>query len=166
MGNLGDISHRTTISVVDWGDPAAVVLRAEMDAEIGPRYAGVEIPEAGDALSVDHHAVVLTVLAWSGDGEAIGHAALRRRSAAFEVKRMFVRPAYRGLGVAATLLEALESDARTQGVDRLVLQTGSLQPEAVRFYERAGYVRIPVFPPYDVVPLSICFEKYAADSER
>ena len=130
-----------------------------MDDEIGPRYAGVETPEAGDALTVDPDTVVLTILARSTDGTAIGHAALREHPDGLEVKRMFVQGNSRGTGVAAELLSTLEAYARQQGVGRLVLQTGSRQPEAVTFYERSGYSKVPLFPPYDVVPLSICFEK-------
>ncbi|MGK8489463.1 GNAT family N-acetyltransferase [Nocardia asiatica] len=72
---------------------------------------------------------------------------------------MFVRPAHRGSGAAALLLAAAEDAARTAGRPRLILQTGHLQPEAVRFYERSGYHRIPIFSPYEVLPLSNCFAK-------
>jgi hypothetical protein len=37
--------------------------------------------------------------------------------------------------------------------------TGDRQPDAVRLYEREGYTPIPIFPPYEELPFSRCFEK-------
>ncbi|WP_228838425.1 hypothetical protein [Nocardia amamiensis] len=64
-----------------------------------------------------------------------------------------------GARAAALLHSVAEDAARAAGSRHLILQTGHLQPEAVRFYERSGYHRIPIFPPYEVLPLSNCFAK-------
>lgn len=76
-----------------------------------------------------------------------------------EVKRMFTLPEFRGKGMAQRVLSELESWAKDEGNLRCVLETGLRQPEAIRFYSRAGYARIPNFPPYDGVGNSVCFEK-------
>lgn len=60
---------------------------------------------------------------------------------AAEIKRMFVRPEYRGSGVAALLLAEVERWAVEAGYSRAVLETGIQQPEAVRFYQKSGYVQ-------------------------
>ncbi|MEV0031296.1 hypothetical protein [Nocardia sp. NPDC050793] len=60
---------------------------------------------------------------------------------------------------ADALLTAAGDAARPGGLPRLILHTGHLQPEAVRFYVRSGYHRIPIFPPYEGSPLSNCFAK-------
>ena len=77
-----------------------------------------------------------------------------------ELKRMYVRGQYRGLGLAKLLLEHLERLALDRGATVMRLETGIHQPEAVGLYERCGYHRIPPFggyPPDD--PLSLCYEK-------
>lgn len=76
-----------------------------------------------------------------------------------EVKRMFVLPSHRRRGLARRILEAVEGEARTLGLNRLWLETGNLQPEAIALYESAGYVRIPRYGPYADDDWSVCFEK-------
>ncbi|MET9025473.1 GNAT family N-acetyltransferase [Nocardia sp. NPDC004168] len=146
-----------TVTAVDWDHPDAVTLRAEMAAEVGPRYAHLARQLPTNPNAVDSATVHSTFVAYS-DGP-VGHAALRWNGEELEVKRMFVRPAHRGSGAAALLLTAAEDAARAAGRPRLILQTGHLQPEAVRFYERSGYHRVPIFSPYEVLPLSNCFAK-------
>ena len=48
---------------------------------------------------------------------------------------------------------------RRRGVVRLLLETGTAQPEAMRFYEREGYERIDNFGPYAGQPLSVCYAR-------
>lgn len=76
-----------------------------------------------------------------------------------EIKRLFVDPAMRGLGIARRLLEALEAQAQAAGIAILRLETGIYQPEAIGLYERAGYVRRGPFCDYPDDPLSIFMEK-------
>lgn len=56
-----------------------------------------------------------------------------------EIKRLYVRPAHRGQGLADALLDALESGARERGFDELYLDTHDGLAAAKRFYERRGY---------------------------
>ncbi len=76
-----------------------------------------------------------------------------------EVKRMYVRPAYRGLGLAVALLDHLADYCRQRGLTLLRLETGIYQVEAIRLYERYGFQRIAPFGPYQVDPVSLCYEK-------
>jgi GNAT superfamily N-acetyltransferase len=76
-----------------------------------------------------------------------------------EVKRMFVRPEERGRGVATQLLDELEHWAMELKYRRCVLETGKRQPEAIRLYEKNGYLIIPNFGQYENVENSVCFEK-------
>lgn len=76
-----------------------------------------------------------------------------------EVKRMFVRPEYRGHGFAKAMLDHLAEHARSQGVILLRLETGIHQTEAIGLYERWGFTRIAPFGEYKPDPLSIFFEK-------
>jgi len=72
---------------------------------------------------------------------------------------MYAAPSARGTGAAVALLRALETEARQLGIRSLVLETGTAQPDAVRFYQREGYVPIPLFGHYVGSDLSLCFEK-------
>jgi putative acetyltransferase len=94
------------------------------------------------------------------EDEAVGCGATRLNDACTaEIKRMYVRPAYRGKGIAARLLEELEHHARTLGARELVLETGERQPEAVALYSRAGFQTIPLFGEYVNSPFSVCMGK-------
>jgi GNAT superfamily N-acetyltransferase len=155
----------TTFELVEYTDPRAVELRARMDEEMGLRYEMATIdPEAlagiSAALAVDPSTISATVLAISNGGTPVGHAALRPKGDAWEVKRVIVLDAVRGQGVGAALMNELERITRAAGVTRMILQTGDRQPEAVRLYERLGYTPIPAYEPYaSVLPQSLCFEK-------
>ena len=76
-----------------------------------------------------------------------------------EIKRMYVRPQFRGLGLAKAILQELGKYAQQHGVTILRLETGIHQVEAIRLYERMGFVSIGPFPPYRPDPLSLFYEK-------
>ncbi|MCX5558372.1 GNAT family N-acetyltransferase [Streptomyces sp. NBC_00038] len=76
-----------------------------------------------------------------------------------ELKRMYVVPQARGLGLARRILAALESDARTAGRTRMVLETGTEQPEAIALYTSSGYEPCAKFGHYRHSPMSRCFAK-------
>ena len=76
-----------------------------------------------------------------------------------ELKRMYVRPAYRGRGIARQLLSALEELAFQQGHSVLCLETGSYLPAAIGLYTSCGYRPIPVYGEYVDNPYSVCFAK-------
>ena len=62
-----------------------------------------------------------------------------------KIRRMYVRPAGRRQGWAATVLTALEDDARAAGATRSALATGTPQADAIAFYRARGYEDIPPF---------------------
>ena len=76
-----------------------------------------------------------------------------------EIKRMYVRPQFRGLGLAKLMLNHLATYARERSVGLLRLETGIHQAEAVGLYERMGFRRIPPFGAYQEDPLSLFYEK-------
>ena len=77
------------------------------------------------------------------DHEVAGCIALRPilalESGACEVKRLYVRPAYRGLGLAHALLDAAEEYARNAGYEAIYLDTFDALTVATRFYAQRGY---------------------------
>ena len=76
-----------------------------------------------------------------------------------ELKRMFVRPQFRGWGLAKLMLEHLEQYTREHHIHLLRLETGIHQKEAIGLYERMGFQSIPPFGEYVDDPLSKFFEK-------
>ncbi|MFN2494354.1 MAG: GNAT family N-acetyltransferase [Pseudonocardiaceae bacterium] len=81
-----------------------------------------------------------------------------------EIKRMYVVPAVRGRGLSRVLLAELERRAIDAGWRRLVLETGTRQPEAIALYTSSGYYEIPRFGIYRCAPQSRCFGKVLAVS--
>ncbi|WP_205800272.1 GNAT family N-acetyltransferase [Microbacterium paludicola] len=155
---------------IDYDDPRAGALRAEMDREVGPRYADrfdETDPEAAArsarAFALDPATIVATVLVTDAAGEAIGHGALRDLEhdgiRDLEIKRVYVHPRARGLGASRALLAELERIARDRGAARVILQTGDRQHDAVVLYERLGYTPIPIYAPYTEYAFSRCFAK-------
>ncbi|MGC9665550.1 GNAT family N-acetyltransferase [Planosporangium sp. 12N6] len=144
-----------------WDDPTGTALRAAQRAELDERY-GCDDHEPGippSAADID----VFLVAVHRADGSALGCGALRRLGASVaEIKRMYVVPGARGTGVATDILRALERAALVRGWSTLRLETGTAQPEAIRFYEREGYRSIPLFGSYVGSQVSVCYERALA----
>jgi GNAT superfamily N-acetyltransferase len=142
--------------------PDAVALIEELEAHLAPQY-----PAASrHGYSVERllrEGVRFFVVRADGQPAACGGVRLVADDGGYgEVKRMYVRPAYRGHGLAKRVLLALEDAARTEGVGRLRLETGSYQTAAIALYERMGFRPIGPFGPYRDDPLSRYFEKTIA----
>jgi GNAT superfamily N-acetyltransferase len=80
-------------------------------------------------------------------------------STTWEIKRMFVSDEMRGKGIASLLLKELEVWANELHAERLILETGKRQTEAVALYHKNNYTIIDNFGQYIGVENSICFEK-------
>ena len=148
---------------VPFDHPDAVALRTAQQAYGDELYASDPSSENRFSSEVlDPASVLLTVVAYDDD-RPVGHACLRRldgvMAGELEIKRMYVEPDVRGRGIADALLGAMEQRARDEGAPRVVIHTGDRQIAALRFYERHGYTPIDVYPPYEAVTYSRCFEK-------
>jgi len=94
------------------------------------------------------------------DGKAIGCGSFRPFDVeTAEVKRMYVAPEARRMGIGARILDKLESTAKEMGYQRLRLETGLKQPGAIALYETAGFSKVSCYGEYASNPLSVCFEK-------
>lgn len=141
---------------VAWDHPDSARLRDAQQAEIAVRYGSPDSEPGPKPSAAD---ITVFFVAYDGD-DAVGCGGLRTLDEQHgEVKRMYVVPQRRGTGVSVAILRHLEDEARRRGWDRLVLETGTEQPDAVRFYEREGYTSIPLFGYYVGSDLSLCFEK-------
>jgi GNAT superfamily N-acetyltransferase len=137
--------------------PDAILLIAELEAILEPRYP----PESRHGLSVEQllgENVAFFVL--RAEGIPAGCTGVKLFGTVYaELKRMYVRPPFRGRGFARLMLNHATDFARSHGVELLRLETGIHQREAIRLYERLGFRRIPPFGSYKVDPLSLFYEK-------
>lgn len=109
-----------------------------------------------DALAQPH--VIFCVARLDGGIVGCGAAVLKPEGYA-EIKRMFVREAVRGHGVGRQILAFLEDQVRRRAVTLTRLETGVYSYDAIRLYERMGYVKIGPFADYWDDPLSVFYEK-------
>jgi len=151
-------SETVTILLEDPASEESLRLIKELTVELSNLY-----EDDGGANSFDPYkqgdresAFVVARLA----GRAIGCGAIRPFSAeTAEVKRMYVAPELRKVGIGARILCELESVAKKLGYQRLRLETGLKQPGAIALYEAAGFAKVNCFGEYASNPMSICFEK-------
>ncbi len=101
-----------------------------------------------------------TVVIAYNDNVAVGCGCLKKiDQEAAEIKRMFVSPASRGLGVSHLILAELEKWADELGFSYLILETLHKQTAAISLYQKRGYQRIDNYGPYVGLPNSICMRK-------
>ncbi len=138
--------------------PDAVQLIAELEAVLSPMYPqesrhGYSVEKLireGVAFFVTRH-----------DGAPAGCGGIQLYGTEYgEVKRMYVRPEFRGLGLGKLMLDHLAAYARQRGVTVLRLETGIHQTDAIALYERYGFQRRPPFGEYREDPLSVYYEKH------
>ncbi|MCX4744878.1 GNAT family N-acetyltransferase [Kitasatospora sp. NBC_01287] len=152
------------LRITGYDHPDAEKLTAAVQQEYVRRYGDMDLTEMRAEHFVDPQGIFVVgyldgaPVACGGwrvkDG---GHPHLRDGDA--ELKRMFVVPAARGRGLSRTLLRHLEELAGRAGRRRLVLETGTEQPEAVALYESEGYLPITKFGIYRDAPECICLGK-------
>ena len=94
------------------------------------------------------------------EGVPVASGALRSyNNLTGEIKRMFVKPEYRGRGVAMLILKELESWAKELNFSTCILETGKKQIEAISLYKKAGYMQITSYGQYKNVENSVCMKK-------
>ena len=132
------------VDVVDPGSEQAQACIAAYLAELDARFPGgfdasrSPSAEPGELIPPSGYMLLARL-----DGKPLGCGAVKRlgRGVA-EIKRMWVAPASRGLGIAQRLLEALEARARQLGCSRVCLDTNHSLTEARALYARNGYREI------------------------
>ena len=147
-----EVAHGSLVAP-EWGDVSireeplcsatALPLLARLNAELSERYPGETY--AARLSPADFAAPRGTFLVARFGDNTVGCGALRPWGGeTAEIKRMYVDPRARRLGVARRLLALLEATARQLGYERVRLETGPRQFEAVRLYESAGYQRATI----------------------
>jgi GNAT superfamily N-acetyltransferase len=139
--------------------PDVLVLVGAQQEELRGRYDGVgDIGPPRDAAMFEPPDGIFVVGRLGGHAVACG-GLCRFHERRAELKRMYVAPEARGLGLGRRILEALEGEARRLGYVGIVLETGERQHESLGLYASAGYVPIPCYGVYAARAISRCFEK-------
>jgi GNAT superfamily N-acetyltransferase len=148
---------RISFESVDPADNRAALLIREIDRITLDIYPGMPTYGIETEGFIDAGGTFLLLLV---DGIVAGCGGLRPLEGGHcEVKRMYVRERFRGLGLARKLLQKLESTAAGNGVEIMCIETGDRQSQALSLYRSAGYSDIPLYGPYVDNPLSICLAK-------
>ena len=139
--------------------PAVQALVSGLAEELRGRYDGRDGP-GGTPTPSEFEAPNGVFLVGVEDGCPVACGGVCRwKGRTGEIRHMYVAPDARRRGLARAILAALEEEARALGYDSVRLETGERQPDAMRFYESAGFERIACYGPYEGMPLSVCFEK-------
>lgn len=150
--------------MVGYAHPDAVRLIAEVQQEYVIRYGGMDVTPV-DPRQFEPPRGLFAVGYLGGEPVACGGWRAREADGPglaagdAELKRMYVTPAARGRGLSRTLLRHLEATAVEAGRSRMVLETGTEQPEAVALYTSEGYAAVVKFGVYRDTPESICLGK-------
>jgi putative acetyltransferase len=135
----------------------AMTLIMELDAHLQPLYP----QESRHGFSVEkllRESVAFFVM--RQDGTPAGCGGVKLFGTAYgEVKRMYVRPPFRGLGLGLMMLNHVADYVLKHGVSVLRLETGIYQAAAIGLYERYGFERMAPFGDYREDPLSLFYEK-------
>jgi putative acetyltransferase len=148
------------ITIADPGDPPVKAMVEELDAYLVPLYPA----ESNHLLDIEtlRQPEMRFFAAFRGDEVlAIGGCWLHGDYA--EVKRIYVTPSARGLGLAKRILQRIEDEAVASG--RLIarLETGIHQPESLGLYRRLGFQECGPFGDYPADdPNSVFMEKRLA----
>lgn len=136
--------------------PDAIQLIDELEATLAPHYPD----ESRHGYSVEkliRQGVVFFVARHEDSPAGCGGVQLYTDYA--EVKRMYVRPAYRGMGLSKLILKHLADYSLEHGIRSLRLETGIHQLAAIGLYEKFGFQRIAPFGAYQPDPLAVFLEK-------
>jgi ribosomal protein S18 acetylase RimI-like enzyme len=140
------------IKQVGYGDPDASKLISEVQQEYVVRYGGPDSTPIDPAEFTPPSGLFLVGYL---DGLPVASGGWRSRGDEAEIKRMYVTPTARHRGLARQLLSELERTAAAAGHHRVVLESGSAQPEAIALYRSSGYIPIAPFGHYAGAPGAI-----------
>jgi len=135
------------VELVDPRLPAAQYCLAEYFAELGRRFdAGFDPARSISADNAELTPPAGLLLLATLHGEPVGCGALKLHSdEPAEIKRMWVSPDARGLGLGRRLLAELERTAVARRAPAVRLETNQNLTEAIALYRSAGYQEVPAF---------------------
>ena len=149
---MGEVEHLLTagqvrVASVDPAHPDAEYCMREYFAELDRRFDGgfdpsQSLPADDDEMRPPAGVFLIATL----HAEPVGCGALKfHPDGTVELKRMWVAPATRGLGIGRRLLDELETQAGANGCRVVRLETNTSLREAIAMYRAAGYREVAAF---------------------
>lgn len=135
----------------------ARVLVDELEKELRQNYPPHYIHELDVQAFEDSRGIFLVCIENNEPIGCLGLRPLNRETG--ELKRMYVRPKFRGRGAAKMMLAEMEHEAALHGFKQIVLETGNQQHTAIDLYQAYGYEAIPPYNQTSDGPASVCFCK-------
>jgi GNAT superfamily N-acetyltransferase len=128
----------------------------ELNNDLRARYNNVNYQYDANIQVDDLSTVVLGLI----NDDAVGCGCFKEIGLnVVEVKRMFVNPYFRGLGISSSVLNELTTWAKELNYSQVVLETGKMQEESINLYTKYGFSIIPNFGPYIGSSESVCMGK-------
>ncbi|OXA81368.1 Acetyltransferase (GNAT) family protein [Flavobacterium aquidurense] len=136
--------------------PDFINLIETFDAFLWERYPELKNDYWGNNLIEFNPNVILIYL----NEKAVACGCFKKyKAGTVELKRMFVLPEARGLGLAQKIIRELEEEARIQGFETMVLETLYKQIEAISLYQKVGFEIVENYEPYVGLANSVCMSK-------
>jgi GNAT superfamily N-acetyltransferase len=149
-----------TLRALPYDDPLAQFLVEQVQQEYVQRYGGRDAAVVDPAEFLPPAGLFLVA---EIDGEPAGCGAWRALpSGDAEIKRVYVAPSFRRLGLAQVIVAELERGAARAGHATVVLNTGQQQPEALALYDQLGYGPVPGYGVYACAPGAVFLGKELA----
>ncbi|WP_278495540.1 GNAT family N-acetyltransferase [Pantoea vagans] len=143
-----------SISEVDKGDSDLAWLVSELDAFQIALYPA-ESNHCLELSTVSDEQLRCVIVREEGGIPAGCGALLFHEDGSAEIKRVYIRPEYRGRKLGEQIVSTIEMIASEQNSFLLRLETGIHQQPAIALYRRCGYEICDAFPPYAADPLSV-----------
>ena len=137
-------------------NPDFISLIQTFDTFLWERYPELKNDYWGNNLIEFNPNVIIIYL----EDEAVGCGCFKKYNQnTAELKRMFVSPTARGLGIAQMIIKELENDARNKGFETMILETLYKQIEAINLYQKVGFEIVENYEPYEGLTNSVCMSK-------
>jgi len=137
-------------------NPDFINLISALDKSLWERYPELKADYWGNNILELNPNVVIVYI----EDKAVGCGCFKKYDTnTIEIKRMFVSPEVRGMGLAQTILLELEGWAGDLGYSFSVLETLYKQKEAIALYQKTGYTIVDNYEPYVGLENSICMRK-------
>lgn len=138
--------------------PDFISLCGELDLSLNEQVGGEK--NRSEYIQLNHLKDIKDVIVAYDNDIPVGCASFKQfDEECAEVKRVFLREDYRGMGISKKLMELIETYAKEKGFQYLIVETGKPMTTAIRLYQSIGFQTIPNYGPYKDMAGSVCMRK-------